>query len=119
MKPACVVRLQLIDVAVFEDAGCERQLLGGVVNKERAFHELATIIAGENAFAFKIKMRALETFAVDDALFRWIIRLHLFSFTPVSTLLWLAVRPSAAPEYHETLFDPVRDPPSPFRLRFV
>jgi hypothetical protein len=30
-------------------------LLGGVVNKERAFHELATIITGENAFASKIK----------------------------------------------------------------
>jgi hypothetical protein len=66
------------------NAGGERQLLGGAVNEERAFHELATIIAGENAFAFKIKMRALETFSVDDALFRWIIRLHLFSFTPVS-----------------------------------
>jgi hypothetical protein len=46
--------LELIDIAVFENAGGERQLLGGAVNKERAFHELATIIAGENAFAFKM-----------------------------------------------------------------
>jgi len=56
-----------------------------VVNKQRAFHELATIIAGENAFASKIKIRALKALAVYDALVRRIIPTHFFAFSPSST----------------------------------
>jgi hypothetical protein len=51
-----------------------------MVDKQRAFHELATIVAGENAFASKIKIYGLKAFAVYDALFRWIIRIHFFNF---------------------------------------
>jgi hypothetical protein len=61
-------------------------LLCGVVDQQRAFHELATIISGENAFASKIEIRALEAFEVNDALVRRIIRVHFFSFSPVSTM---------------------------------
>jgi hypothetical protein len=53
----------------------------GVVDQQRAFHKLATVIAGENAFAPKLKMHALEAFAVYDALFRRISRTH--SLPPV------------------------------------
>jgi len=41
--------MQLIDIAVFENASGERQLLGGMVDQQRAFHELAT-----PAFAVKL-----------------------------------------------------------------
>jgi hypothetical protein len=51
-----------------------------MVDKQHAFHELATIVAGENAFASKIKIYGLKAFAVYDALFRWIIRIHFFNF---------------------------------------
>jgi hypothetical protein len=58
IQPACFVRLELINIAVFENAGSERKLLCGMVDQQRAFHELATIIAEENAFAPKIKIHA-------------------------------------------------------------
>jgi hypothetical protein len=76
IKPARFVWFHFIDIAVFENAGSERQLLCGVVDQQRAFHKLATVIAGENAFAPKLKMHALEAFAVNDALFRRISRTH-------------------------------------------
>ena len=53
-----------------------------MVDQQRAFHELATIIAGENAFASKIKMHALKAFAVYDALVGWVVRAHFFAFSP-------------------------------------
>src|ERR1700733_4820856 len=76
IQTACFVRFQLIDIAVFENATGERQLLRGVVDQQRAFHELATIIAGENALAPKIKLLALKAFTVYDALIRRISRDH-------------------------------------------
>jgi hypothetical protein len=85
IQPAFFVPLQFIDIAIFEDAGGERKLLCGVVKKQRAFHELATIVPGENAFASKIEMYSLKTFAVYDALVRWIIRTHFLAFSPIST----------------------------------
>jgi hypothetical protein len=54
-------------------------------DQQRAFHELATIIAGENAFASKIKVRALKAVAVYDALVRRIIPAHFFALSPSST----------------------------------
>ena len=80
IQPAFFVPLQFIDIAIFEDAGGERKLLCGVVNKQRAFHELATIIPGENASASEIEMCSLKTLAVYDALVRRIIRTHFFTF---------------------------------------
>jgi hypothetical protein len=85
VQPACFVGLQLIDIAVFENAGSERQLLCGGVDQQRAFHELATIVAGEDAFTPKIKMFALKAFAVYDALVWRFIRAHFFAFSPSST----------------------------------
>jgi hypothetical protein len=53
-----------------------------VANEQCAFHELATIKAGENAFAPKIKMLGLKAFAPDDAFFLWPIGAHFpFAFT--------------------------------------
>jgi hypothetical protein len=60
-------------------------LLCVVVDKQCALHELATIIAGENAFASKIKIRGLKAFAVYNAFFWWPVRAHFFTFSPIST----------------------------------
>jgi hypothetical protein len=43
------------------------------VNEQRAFHELATIKAGENYFAPEIKVLGLIAFPPYDAFFRWSI----------------------------------------------
>jgi hypothetical protein len=84
VKTARFVVLKFIDTAVFKDSGGKCQLLCGVVNKKRAVHKLATTISGKNAFAFKIKMRSLETFAVNDAFIRRVVRLHFCALTSVS-----------------------------------
>jgi len=68
VKPAGFIRLQVVDIAVFENAGGKRQLLSGLIDQQRAFYELAAIIAGEDAFAAKVKMNPLKPFVVDDAL---------------------------------------------------
>jgi hypothetical protein len=39
------------------------------------------IIAGENAFASKIKIHVLKALEIDDALVRRIIPAHFFAFT--------------------------------------
>src|ERR1700677_1812609 len=85
IQPACFVRFQLIDIAVFENAGGESQLLCSAVDQQRAFHELATIIASENALAPKIELLALKAFAVDDAFFRRVDWVHFLAFGPIST----------------------------------
>jgi hypothetical protein len=59
------------------------QLLRAVVDEQCAFHELAIVKAGENAFAPKIKMLGLKAFAPDDAFFLWPIGAHFpFAFSP-------------------------------------
>jgi hypothetical protein len=83
VQAALFIQFQLIDIAIFEYAFGKRQLLGGVVNEQCAFYELATVKAGENAFAPKIKMLGLKAFAPDDAFFLWPIGAHFpFAFSP-------------------------------------
>jgi hypothetical protein len=78
--------LKLIDIAVSKNAGREGQLLCGVVDKESAFHKLATIIAGEYAFAAKIEIHALKALAIYDAFFRRISRNHVESALLILTI---------------------------------
>jgi hypothetical protein len=54
------------------------------VNEQRAFHELATIKAGENYLAPKIKLLGLVALAPYDALFQYPIRANLWAFRPSS-----------------------------------
>src|SRR3954451_5722244 len=44
------------------------------VDEQGAFHELATIKAGENYFASKIKMLGLIALPPNDTFFRWSLR---------------------------------------------
>jgi hypothetical protein len=55
-----------------------------VVNEQSAFHELAAVKAGENAFASKIKILGLKALTPYDALFRGPLA-HFFAFSPSST----------------------------------
>jgi hypothetical protein len=55
-----------------------------VVNEQGAFHELATVKAGEIYFAPKIEQLGLKAFAPDDAFFWWPVRAHFFAFSPSS-----------------------------------
>src|SRR6185437_1316296 len=79
IKSAGFVRQKLIDIAVLENAGRERQLLGGMVDLQRAFHELAAIIASENDLASKIEVHILKSFAVYDAFVRRIACAHFLA----------------------------------------
>src|SRR5258706_13952636 len=73
--------------ALAEPLVCHACLKGAVVNETRAFDELATIIAGENAFAAKIEILSLKSLAVYDSLFRWPFGAHFpFAFSPSAFL---------------------------------
>jgi len=63
------IGLQPINTAVFKYAGRKCQLLGTVVDQQRAFDEFAIVKARENESASKIEMLRLKTFVPYDALF--------------------------------------------------
>jgi hypothetical protein len=67
------------------DAPSNRQLLGGVWSISTCIHELAAIIAGEDALASKIEIHALKALAVYDALVRRITRVHFSAFDSISS----------------------------------
>jgi hypothetical protein len=79
VKATLFVRVELVDVAVFENAFGKRQLRCFVVDKQRAFDEFAMIKPLENYFAAKIEILSLKRFIPNDALFDWSIGTH-FSF---------------------------------------
>jgi len=63
------IGLQPINIAVFKDAGSKCQLLGSVVDKQRAINEFAIVKTRENNSVSKIELLRLKTFVPYDALF--------------------------------------------------
>ena len=53
-----------------------------VIDEQRAFHEFASIKAGENDCASKIENLSLKALSPYDALFREPIQCHCFAFSP-------------------------------------
>ena len=70
------VRLELVNVAIFERAFGKGQLFGAVINEQRAFDELATVKSRQNCLATKIENLGLKARAPYDPLFRWATKAH-------------------------------------------
>jgi hypothetical protein len=49
------VRLQFLDMTIFEHAGRERQLFCFLIDQECAFHELAAIVTDKDALSSQVE----------------------------------------------------------------